>query len=191
MNEERQPPPGGGDNQQFLPDEPPQTPRRQRRVRGYHATGTDLSQGTTPLDVPFQFVPLNGTTTVTEGTFLYLPIFFSDNSPPILGNFPNDVQNQFADAVYFFDPADGIGLEEVDVTVDNERTVSLGPEYVVGFNTRPLLDGATKDVQLATFLAPLSKGTHTIAVHVELDGAAALAAGIPPVFDTTATLIVK
>ena len=49
MNEERQPPPGGGDNQQFLPDEPPQTPRRQRRVRGYHATGTDLSQGTTPL----------------------------------------------------------------------------------------------------------------------------------------------
>ena len=151
----------------------------------------NLSQGTTPLDVPFQFVPLEGTTTVTEGTFLYLPIFFSDNSPPILGNFPNDVQNQFADAVYFFDPADGIGLEEVDVTVDNERTVSLGPEYVVGFNTRPLLDGATKDVQLATFLAPLSKGTHTIAVHVELDGAAALAAGIPPVFDTTATLIVK
>jgi hypothetical protein len=37
----------------------------------------------------------------------------------------------------------------------------------------------------------LSKGTHTIKLHGELDGAAALAAGIPGEFDATITVIVK
>lgn len=49
MTDERQPPPSGGDDQQPAPDEPTQTPHRRRRLRGYLANGTDLSQRTAQL----------------------------------------------------------------------------------------------------------------------------------------------
>jgi hypothetical protein len=169
------------------------------KVHGYSLTeaaeATAAFNTGSPIapNVPFQFLSAFQATpyTVKAGTFFYLPFFNADNAPPVLGKFPDDVRCQEADADYFFDPANGIGLEVLDITVDDDRTVSLGPDYVVGVDTPPLPDGGTQYVVCAAFLAPLSKGTHTITLHGELDGAAALAAGIPAVFDTTITVIVQ
>jgi hypothetical protein len=49
MNDERQPS-SGEDHQQLLPDESAQAPQRRRRLRGYLATGENLSQR--PLHPP-------------------------------------------------------------------------------------------------------------------------------------------
>ena len=62
-------------------------------------------------DVPFQllYVPFNSplptqnTFTVSQGTHFYVPVFFADDSPPVIGDFPGDVSDRQADADYLLD----------------------------------------------------------------------------------------
>src|SRR5437660_461158 len=76
------------------------------RITAYFNTGPRIP-GTEP-DTPFQilFSPMSGPNpvfTVRPGTMFYLPVVYSDDAPPILGDLPN-VTNQRAVANYYFNP---------------------------------------------------------------------------------------
>jgi hypothetical protein len=138
-------------------------------------------------NVPFQILydsninePHN-TFLVRPGTMLYVPIFFSSDSPPITGNFP-DVNNPDEVAEYLTSP-DELGAIVLEINVDGEVTsliktvagevTSLG--YAVGVNVAPekLPDGGgTRLVIAAVFLTPLTKGTHTVTIRASFTGAA-------------------
>jgi hypothetical protein len=123
---------------------------------------------------PFQilYTPLEGDTpvfTVSQGTMFYLPLVYSDDSPPIIGDLPADVDDQPAVATYYFDP-DELGATMLQVEVDG-RVSTFGPGYAVGAAT-PLADGGTRYTTVAAFLAPLPPGAHTVTIRALFDGAA-------------------
>jgi hypothetical protein len=122
-----------------------------------------------PLPVtPFeQLVFTADSYTVTDSTYLYLPIFFANDIPPA---FPDPFPTNLADArVGIFDPSQG--ALSFAVSVNNQTTV-LGPEYLVGpinFTVDDDGDGiasAYKGYQQATFLSPLSPGAYTVGYEV-------------------------
>jgi hypothetical protein len=147
-------------------------------------------------DTPFQIlfgdiVTGNSTYRVSTGTMLYMPLFYNDNSPPVIGNFP-DVTNQQALNFYNFSPTQ-FGLRFMEVEVDGNVT-TLSPGYVVGVITPPLPDGGgTEYITAAVFLTPLTKGTHQVKFRFLAQGMA-LIPFYPPdgVFsgDMTYTVIV-
>jgi hypothetical protein len=124
-------------------------------------------------DTPFQilFSPVDGPTpvfTVSPGTMFYVPVVYSDDSPPILGDFP-DVTDQAAVAHYYFDSGE-LGAIFIEVEVDGQVS-SLGPGYAVGA-VAPLADGGSRYTTAAAFLSPLPKGSHTVKIRALLTGAA-------------------
>jgi hypothetical protein len=143
--------------------------------------------------VPFQILytsdtnPTN-TFTVRPGTMLYVPILFSDNSAPILGDFP-DVNDQEAVADYFFNP-EQLGAEFIEVEVDGQVT-TIGPEYVVGAETPGLPTGGDLYTTAGVYLTPLSKGEHTVTIRARLTGEALEDFGGVFEFEITYTVIVK
>ena len=146
-------------------------------------------------DVPFQILyigpgPAGTTFVVKPGTMLYVPVFFSHDSPPVVGDFPADVSDQEDDADYFFDP-DELGASDLTVTVDGKAT-ELGPDYVAGATTAPLPDGGgTHYIAVAAFLTPLSKGTHTVTISGAVAGAAWAPFGGGFTFEIPFTVIVR
>src|SRR5262249_48798123 len=76
-------------------------------------------------DTPFQvlFSPVNAPTpvfTVSPRTIFYVPVVYSDDSPPILGDFP-DVTDPAAVAHYYFDPGE-LGAVFIQIEVDGQVT---------------------------------------------------------------------
>jgi hypothetical protein len=108
----------------------------------------------------------------------YVPIYSTDDSPPIVGNFPADLNDRAALEAYVFGP-DQIGVDLLQIIVDGEVT-NLRPAYVVGVTTPPLPDGGgTHYIVPAAFLGPLSPGIHTVVFRSHFSGAAI---GGPPGF---------
>jgi hypothetical protein len=118
----------------------------------------------TPFQILFESDAQTGTFHVRENTYLYLPVVYSDNSPPLLGNFPRNIFNQRALQHYWFSQRE-IGTTITDVTVDG-KTYKLGARHVTGaVFTDPLPTTATQYLVAAAFIAPLPVGTHTITTH--------------------------
>jgi hypothetical protein len=70
---------------------------------------------------------------------------------------------------YYFDPLKN-DAHDMTITVDN-TTTTLGPDYVAGPVTAPLVDGSgTHMIILAAFLHPLSPGTHRVTIGGVVDG---------------------
>ena len=112
------------------------------------------------------------TFSVRPGTMLYVPIAFADDSPPILGTFP-DFTDPAAVANYFFSP-DQLGAEFLEIVVDGQ-VASIGEDsgYAVGVETPPLPDGGgTHYLTVAVFLTPFTKGTHTVTIRGRFTGTA-------------------
>jgi hypothetical protein len=107
---------------------------------------------------------------VSTDTILYVPVFFNDDSAPIIGHFPN-VNNQNALAKYTYSSKE-LGVEYANITIDG-KTTSLDDNYLVGvkFN-QALPDGANQYMVFAAFVSPLKKGTHTVEISTLVDGAA-------------------
>jgi hypothetical protein len=169
------------------------------RATAFFNTG-DHSLATYP-DTPFQilYVPQGGgpqpyTFEVNPGTMLYVPIFFSDDSPPIIGDFPN-VNNRQAVLNYAYSPTE-LGTISMTIKVDGTMT-SLGSDYLFAVGNVKLGDGpGTRYLGFAVFLTPLNKGTHTVKIVASLNGAPTLAFfGVPPgqifVSAITYTVIVR
>jgi hypothetical protein len=133
----------------------------------FSTSGNDL---TYYPDTPFQVLYLSPTNTftVTTGTRFFVPVAYVDDSPPILGDFPDD-----ADDIeeYVFSPAQ-LGAHDLQIVVDGKAT-TLGPDYAAGAYAPGLLDGGGSHfIQIGAFLTPLSRGTHTVTIRGTLDGAA-------------------
>jgi hypothetical protein len=137
-------------------------------------------------DTPFQILyippgtPANTSPVpfdVRPGTMLYVPILLIDDSPPIVGDFPN-VNDRQAVLKYLYSPKE-LGTIYIKIVVD-DMVNSLGSDYVVGVGNVKLGDGpgGTQEPRIgsyivfAAFLTPLNKGTHTVKIQGYLTGAA-------------------
>jgi hypothetical protein len=141
--------------------------------------------GRYPPGLPYQILNTSGDNTfmVQSDTYFYIPIAFVNDSPPILGNFPNSADEA---KLYFFDPAQ-IGAHDCFIDVDGTR-YAIGPAYLAGpVTTAPLPDGGgTHYMVLAAFMRPLPPGNHTVSMGATFDGAAVLEAyGEPAEFVVT------
>ena len=118
---------------------------------------------------PFQILYAGGsnTFTVRPGTSFFVPLFFVDDSPPVLGTWPTTHQEA---VTYFFDSAQ-IGAQALEITVDGQTT-PIGSAYLAGpVTTAPLLDGGgTHFIEPGAFLHPLTPGTHTVFISGGLFG---------------------
>jgi hypothetical protein len=123
----------------------------------------------TPFQILFQSKSQDGTFHVREGTHLYMPVVFNDDSLPIIGNFPRNVKNRRAVQHYWFSQRE-LGTVATEVVVDG-KAVQLGARYVAGaMFSEPLADGATRYLTTAVFIAPLPPGAHTITAHFKATG---------------------
>lgn len=122
--------------------------------------------GTEP-ETPFQilYVPSDGNTefTVPAGTFFYVPLVWSDNTEPILGDFPEDVTDLDAVLEYYQSP-EQFGAQLMEIEVDGNVTSLVKRGYPVGV-VAPTSIGGTEYTVVAAFLSPMSKGTHTVTIR--------------------------
>jgi hypothetical protein len=133
--------------------------------------------GATPISIPCQNggtgVLASGSNTfkVAAGTEFFVPLLGVDDSPPVLGTFPENDEN----AVPYFFGSNQYGGRDFAITVDC-RPTRIGPGFLAGpVLTPPLLDGGgTHFIQLGAFLTPLSLGLHTITVQGQISGAGLL-----------------
>jgi len=136
-------------------------------------TGFATSNPATPAPPSIPFLVVEQDATVSTSTYLYLPIFYADNSAPADPNFPSSIANQSTDAAYL----DNYVLTNYNVTaflvqVDGQTT-TLNDSYIVGVNTPTLLDGTpggNEYITDAVVLSPLSYGSHTVAYGGIIDG---------------------
>jgi len=139
-----------------------------------------------PPNSPFQVLYVIGNAdtaafTVRHGTFLFVPVLYSDNSAPLLGHFPANVLDRRQLLPYWFSQNE-IGIVATDVTVDGV-TVPLGARYVQGaVFAQPLPSTATQYVAAAAFIEPLRRGVHSVAIHSRATGDALRAPPFDQVF---------
>jgi hypothetical protein len=140
-------------------------------------------------NTPFQILYTSDTNTFTvrTGTKFFVPVLYIDDSPPILGDFPDDEDDIPA---YVFG-RDQLGGHDFQIIVDGKAT-TLGPAYAAGAHAPGLLDGGGSNfIQVGGFLTPLSKGKHTVTIQGVLDGDVILAVfGSAYTFEDTYTVIV-
>ncbi len=123
--------------------------------------------------LPFNLLVPDGNVAVLASEYTYMPVFVSDNSPPVDPSFPASIANQGVDAAYL----DGYVLSNYDVSallvqVDGKNTV-LDDSYITGVNTSTLLDGTpggNEYISSSVFLSPLSIGDHTISIGGIISG---------------------
>jgi hypothetical protein len=130
----------------------------------------------TPPDVVYgdPFVGLFATATnvfnVQEGTILYVPVLYVDDSPPILGDFP-DIADRGAVLNYFYSQKE-VGVIYTNISVDGKVT-PLDHNYLVAVTTSALSDGGGAHyLVVAAYLTPLKKGTHNVTISGLVSGAA-------------------
>jgi hypothetical protein len=168
------------------------------RATAFFNTG-DHALDTYP-HTPFQilYVPKGGGPQpylfeVSPGTMLYVPIFYSDDTRPVVGHFPK-VDDRQAVLNYVYSPTE-LGTIYIKIVVD-DTVNSLGSDYVVGVGPVNLADNGgfgpgNHYIVFAAFLTPLNKGTHTVKILGFVNGTAWLDAGGVSQFEIRFTVIVR
>jgi hypothetical protein len=130
--------------------------------------------GSVTPNVPFQvLVGSISAYTVNSGATLYVPVFYTDDSPPVFSPppFPANINNQAADAQYL----DALllasfGVSGLFLDVDG-HTTPITDGYVTGATTAPLPDGGGTDyIVSAAFLSPFAPGQHTVDIGGYING---------------------
>ncbi|MDM0075646.1 hypothetical protein QTH90_14680 [Variovorax sp. J2P1-59] len=124
------------------------------------------------VDGSSKFQMLFGTSTntfnVTRNTILYVPVFLSDNSPPVIGTFPN-VSDRESVLRYVFSHRQ-LGLKFSTITIDG-HDFPLDERYIVAVKVPPLPDGGgTGYLTSAAFVRPLKRGQHVIEISASVTG---------------------
>ncbi len=143
------------------------------RITAVFNTGDHVSPPPDPVDstmgskfqmlywTPANVAPPN-TFQVRTGIILYVPAFYIDDSPPVIGSFP-DVQSNAAVLRYLYSKKQ-LGLQYTVLSIDGQD-FPLDERYVSATNTPPLADGGgTHYICQAALVKPLKKGTHQIDV---------------------------
>jgi hypothetical protein len=126
----------------------------------------------TPPSIPCQMLYTTPTNSfdVPAGTMLYVPVLQNDDSPPVIGTFP-DFSNREALLQYFYSQKQ-LGVQYTTLTIDGKET-SLGGDYLVGVTVPPLPDGGgTHYMVVAAFVSPLPAGRHVVSISALVTGAA-------------------
>jgi hypothetical protein len=125
---------------------------------------------------------------VRPGTLLYVPVLYNTNAPPAAENFPP--AGDRAALINYFYSHNELGLVYARIVVDGKVTM-LSSRYLVEVTFDPpgLADGTTIYQTIAGFLAPLSKGAHTVVISALLNGKALGEDGFE--FSTTYRVIVR
>lgn len=134
----------------------------------------------TPPSLPFYTVADDAT--VKPGTFLYIPVFYTDDSgTPDPLPFPADISDRDAAADYLIDSLnayihhvqglpDSVIISDLLIEVDGQDTV-LDDSYVGTATTAPLQDGGgTHYIVSGAFLTPLTPGKHAIGIGGVING---------------------
>jgi hypothetical protein len=127
-----------------------------------------------PPKVPFQVLVADAT--VSPGTWIYVPVFYTDDAGGAPPGFPANVGDQAADAAflesYIFDFG-GFGITSLFLEVDSQIT-TLDGGYISGvISPKPLVDGTpsgSRYICSAAFLTPLSPGVHTVNIGGIIEG---------------------
>lgn len=134
----------------------------------------NVSDRSGPLpNTPFQILYSSATSPdpfrVGQGTILYVPVAYNDDSVPVIGNFPRNVENRRELLRYWYSQREW-GSVYVDIVVDG-KVHALGAPYLVGVRfAQPLPDGATQYMTPAAFVGPLRPGAHTVEVRLKATG---------------------
>jgi hypothetical protein len=164
-------------------------------VANFSISGNDLIYYP---ETPFQIIYRHGnlqdptganTFTVKPGTSFYLKFFFIDDSAPVIGDWP-DSRDEAADYVF---GGDQLGGHDLEVEVDG-KVFSLDDAGYIGgpVPTPDSPDGSEHLIQIGAFMAPLTKGKHTVIIRGVFDGDALVEAfGGPFAAEITYTIIVK
>lgn len=106
---------------------------------------------------------------VGQGTILYVPVAYNDDSLPVIGDFPADIENRRQLLKYWYSPLQW-GSVSMEIVVDG-KTVPLGPRYLVGVHfDQPLPDGALNYMTPAAFVGPLRRGPHSVEIRLKATG---------------------
>lgn len=118
---------------------------------------------------------------VIAGEALFVPLFFYDDSPPVVGTWPTD-PSMVED--YIFGPTH-FGTSGTEIILDG-TTTAVGPDFLGGpikQSKPPLLDGGGKHfIQLGAFLAPMSVGSHTVEIKGQIGNSAEFIAAAGSIF---------
>jgi hypothetical protein len=107
---------------------------------------------------------------VRHGTTLYVPVWYNDDSPPVIGNFPN-LANRQAVLRYVYGHRQ-MGVEYSIISVDGQD-VPLNEDYLTALKVPPLPDGGgTGYMTVAAFVKHLKRGQHTIEIRSSFTGQA-------------------
>jgi hypothetical protein len=111
---------------------------------------------------------------VKRGTQLYVPVFFNNDIPDVLGGQLTPLGDHAALLDYWYSP-DKAGLDYAKILVDGRET-SLNPGYLVdiGFDPAVIVAGQTVPMGryqvIAAMLKPLPRGTHTVEISFSATG---------------------
>lgn len=125
-----------------------------------------------PPDLPLQMLYPCGSGPhhfeVQQGTYFYVPVLYVDDSPPVIGHFPDiSIRAGLQNYVY---SQNQVGVVFAMIEVDGWHYL-LTKNYLVGVDVPPLPDGGgTRYATVAAFLKPLTVGTHTIEVEALATG---------------------
>jgi len=139
-----------------------------------------------PSGLPFQMLYLRQVNTfeVPSGTALYLPLWYVDDTPEIIGTFPTTSMGALH---YAFDRSQ-LGARDVTVSIDGEA-IPISNAYLAGPITSQLGDGIGTHYIVQAIFLKLHKGTHTVVYNLFLDGD--LLGGQLVSFSSSYTVIVK
>jgi hypothetical protein len=151
------------------------------RPHGYSLE--DMARITAPFNVsdrggplpntPFQILYSSASSPdpfrVGQGTILYVPVAYNDDSQPVIGDFPRNVENRLELLRYWYSQRQW-GSVYVDIVVDG-KVYPLGARYLAGVRfASPLPDGARQYMTPAAFVGPLARGAHTVEIRLKATG---------------------
>jgi hypothetical protein len=114
------------------------------------------------------FTTATNTFNVGRNTFLYVPVLTPDDSPPVIGTFPNFADRE-AVLRYVFSSTQ-LGLQYSVITIDGQA-FPLDERYVVAVRVPPLPDGGgTRYLASAAVIKPLKRGQHVVEISGSVTG---------------------
>ena len=127
----------------------------------------------TPPETPFKILVFCGKPPynfeVKDGTMFYVPVFSLDDSPPVIGNFP-EVKDKLDLNSYVYS-MNQVGIVYGMISVDGWHYL-LNKNHLTGVDVWPPLPdgGGTRYAVVAAFLKPLGLGLHTIEISAMMAG---------------------
>ncbi|MFM8443455.1 MAG: hypothetical protein ACKN9W_08955 [Methylococcus sp.] len=127
----------------------------------------------TPPETPFKILVFCGKPPynfeVKEGTMFYVPVFSLDDSPPVIGTFP-EVKDKLDLNSYVYS-MNQVGIVYGMISVDGWHYL-LNKNHLTGVDVWPPLPdgGGTRYAVVAAFLKPLGLGLHTIEISAMMAG---------------------